>query len=401
MTLSQTLFDDIPRSYKGPANRSEPSFDYLNRSARLDVDRVRHVLGEWFSHFLTAAQPDLRNRFRSKDDRQHLGAFFELYLHELLCRLEMNVEVHPVSPKAKKTRPDFKVSKGRTPVFYLEATLAASSDTDVSAENIESRVYDVLDRMDSPNFFIGIEVKGAPATDPPAKQMRRFLEQKLKDLDPDAVARQLEQGGLKALPSWTWQHGTWEVTFRPIPKSPEARGKPGLRPVGAHMYEFRYVEPQEGIHDAVRKKATKYGDLDLPYIVAVNALDLFVDQDAVAAALLGDEQYIATLYEDGSTKGHQSRKPNGVFYGPQGPQNTRVSGVLMLGGFGGLRPWNVATEVPVLWHNPWALYPLAPETWSLPQMVFDSSSSQMVKREGLQIAEVLGLPPGWPRSLSG
>ena len=88
MTLSQTLFDDIPRSYKGPANRSEPSFDYLNRSARLDVDRVRHVFGEWFSHFPTAAQPDLCSRFRSKDDRQHLGTFFELYLHELLCRFQ-------------------------------------------------------------------------------------------------------------------------------------------------------------------------------------------------------------------------------------------------------------------------------------------------------------------------
>jgi hypothetical protein len=400
MTLLQTLFDKIPRSYKGPKGRSEPSFDYLSRSARSEVDRVRHVLEEWFSRFPVAAQPDLRSRFRSKDDPQHLGAFFELYLHELVYRLGMNVEVHPASPGTKKTRPDFKASRGGKPVFYLEATLAASSDADISVENIKNRVYDALNRMNSPNFFIDIEeVKGAPTTDPPARKIRQFLEQQLKDLDPDAIARQFKQGGLRALPCWTWQHGEWKVTFRPIPKSPKARGKPGVRPIGAHM-KAGWVAPQEGIRDAVRKKATKYGNLDLPYIIAVNALDIFVDQDAVIEALFGDECIVATLYKDESTKHHLSRKPTGAFCGPQGPQNTRVSGVLMLGGFGGLRPWNVATEEPVLWHNPWASYPLLPEMWPLPKMICDPSSSRMVKCGGLEVAGVLGLPPEWPRSLS-
>lgn len=138
----------------------------------------------------------------------------------------------------------------------------------------------------------------------------------------------------------------------------------------------------------------------MPYIIAVNALDIFVDQDAVVEALFGDECIVATLYEDESTKHHLSRKPNGAFYGPQGPQNTRVSGVLMFGGFGGLRPWNVATEEPVLWHNPWASCSLLLEIWPLPQMICDPSSSHMVKRGGLEVAGVLGLPPGWPRNLS-
>jgi hypothetical protein len=165
------------------------------------------------------------------------------------------------------------------------------------------------------------------------------------------------------------------------------------------MEQWSYEGPQEGIRGAIRKKMpARYGNLDLPYVVAVNALDVSVDQDDIDDVLFGDKQLTATRYQDGSIKEHLSRKLNGAFYGPEGPRNCRVSGLLMLGSFCGFWPWNAATEVPVLWHNPWASRPLVPEMWPLAQMVFDSSSSQMVKRDGVDVADVLRLPRGWPQS---
>jgi hypothetical protein len=289
LASSQTLFDDFPRLDKGPSDRSESTFEYLNRSARSDVALIRDLLEDWFSRLPPNAQPELHARFRSADDRQYLGAFFELYLHQLFLRLGMTVE--------RQTRPDFRIFKDNEPVFYLEAVLAAPSNADVSTEKIKNRIYDALNqRLNSPNFLIAIQrAKGASTIDPPIKPLIRLLEERLNSLDPDAVARQMEQGGWRALPFWTWQHEEWEISFRAIPKLPQMRGKPGVRPVGSYM-KSGWVEPQEGIRGAIRKKATKYGELDLPYIIAVNALEEFVEQDAAVEALFGDECIVATPY---------------------------------------------------------------------------------------------------------
>jgi hypothetical protein len=299
----------------------------------------------------------------------------------------------------RQTRPDFRIFKDNEPVFYLEAVLAAPSNADVSTEKIKNRIYDALNqRLNSPNFLIAIQrAKGASTIDPPIKPLIRLLEERLNSLDPDAVARQMEQGGWRALPFWTWQHEEWEISFRAIPKLPQMRGKPGVRPVGSYM-KSGWVEPQEGIRGAIRKKATKYGELDLPYIIAVNALEEFVEQDAAVEALFGDECIVATPYmhESGLIKSewHPSRKRNGAFWGPQGWQNTRVSGVMMLCR---LLPWSVATQEPVLWHHPQASQPLLPDAWSLPQRILDLPSGKWVKRGGIEIAKVFGLLDNWPR----
>lgn len=393
MIRAKKLFNEMNRDFTGPKLYAESIFDYLNRSARLEYKRIRNLLEQWFEGFSSEVQDELRARIRSKDDRQHLGAFFELYLHELLSKSGFSVEIHPtISNRA--THPDFRVLKDGEPLFYLEATLAALSDTDTSAKARENQVYDTLNRMKSPNFFIGVKVHGAPTTNPPGAKMRSFLEDKLSNLDPDVVTKQFEQGGLEALPSWNWKHNDWQITFSPIPKKPEARGKHGVRPIGLQMQDVRWLTPHIGIRESIRDKATKYGELDLPYIVAINVIDEFgVDDIDISNALFGEEQITIILRGNNVIGQKLSRKPNGAWYDPNGPQNKRVSAVLIAVN---LYPWSIAKIIPILWHNPLANRPLTSDNWLLPQLIPGLKVNRLVKHDGKIAWQLLGLYPNWP-----
>lgn len=129
MNEAKKLFAEIDRDYTGPALYTESMFDFFNRSARSECKRIRKLLEQWFEDFPSEIQDKLWAHFQTKDDRQHLAAFFELYLHELLSKSGFSVKIHPIVSN-RVTHPDFKVLKDGKPLFYLEATLAALSDTD-------------------------------------------------------------------------------------------------------------------------------------------------------------------------------------------------------------------------------------------------------------------------------
>ena len=83
-----------------------------------------------------------------------------------------------------------------------------------------------------------------------------------------AVICSLEARGFDALPHWAFEHGGWRIAFFPIPKGPENRGRGGIRPVALQFEAPRQIDPRESIRDAILAKAGRYGDLELPYVIA-------------------------------------------------------------------------------------------------------------------------------------
>jgi hypothetical protein len=96
-----SLFDDLMRVETRPKRQNEASFDYLNRSARPGIAAIRLLLEGWFVRLPDSGKADLRARFRKREEVSHLGAFFELFCHELLCRSGYEVEIHPALPNGK------------------------------------------------------------------------------------------------------------------------------------------------------------------------------------------------------------------------------------------------------------------------------------------------------------
>jgi hypothetical protein len=251
--------------------------------------------------------------------------------------------------------------------------------------------------MCSVNFFLVIRLRGAPATPPSGKRLRRRLEQWLATLDPDEIGHQLVSQGFDSLPSLPWSHGGWDLEFIPIPKPAAVRGSPGLRPIGTTLPEMtRITHPSIG--KAIRAKATKYGKVNLPFVVGVNVIDVFMQNVNILRyqginELFGEVIGIDTLRPDGTIDRRTARKPNGAWSGPHGPRNKGVSAALIVVG---LDPWTIANRTPVMIHNPWATCPFPLDQWPLLQWAPNLHDDCIHERLGKSVAEVLSIPDSWP-----
>ena len=248
--------------------------------------------------------------------------------------------------------------------------------------------------MRSPNFFVGIRLRGAPATPPSGKRLRRDLEQWLAALDPDDIEHRLASHGLVSLPLFRWSHDGWEIEIIPIPKPDAIRESPGVRPVGITMPEIKEIN-HPSIEKAVRAKGTKYGKLDLPYIVAVNVDDPFrflqnleIVRRHTLDELFGREVRRDVLQLDGTIDRYRETERSCAWYGPDRLRNTRVCAALVATG---VDPWTVGDHIPVLIHNPWATRPFSPDLWLLPQWVPNFDEGQVEERPGKSTAEVVSL----------
>jgi hypothetical protein len=391
-----TLFDPGNRSDTRMKGYNEPEFAYLNQSARPSVIALRALLEEWFQYFPADSQLDLCSRFRSADDNQHASAFFELYMHELLRSLGYDVVAHPILPGVS-THPDFLARHENGCQFYLEVTVAGiPSKAEQGADSRIAQVYDALNQMDSPDFFLHLSVQGAPSTPPPGARLRSDLTKWLRTLKVSEIDRAGRVGEFHAVPKYRWEHEGWEVIFMPIAKSPAARGKPGIRPIGAIVPEAQLLQTDADLKNALETKGKKYGAIDIPLVIAVNVLGIHCDETDILNAVFGQEGIIVSQRKDGTIAAeHGERKRNGFWFGPNGPRNQAVSAVLIIDGF---NEWKMGTSTPELFHNPWATNPLKPDCWSLPQKIPNSATRRYDEHSGKSAREVIGIPDPWPPS---
>lgn len=390
MVTTLQLFDDIERTYAGPASHSEDRFAYYNRSSRPGVASIRAALQQWFERYPQEHQSELWARFRSRNDRHFDSTFFELFLHELLLRLKCKVEVHPSPASAGGKSPDFLVTPEAGQEFYLEAIVATGRSTEeVSREAIIDLVYDQIDKLESPNFFVHVRnVEGLSNSQPSGKRVRAFLKKRIDSLDPDVVAKEYTDR-LLDFPSWFYEEEGLTIEFGVVPKSPEGRLKEGGRAIGVFPMKTRWGSDAPSIRDAVTKKGGRYGELEVPYVIAVNAITEWgLDHIDAMEALFGTETF---LFAPGVTEPRMVRKPDGAFRNKAGPAYTRVSAVLLAFG---AHPPSLASLPVRLYHNPWAQNPYSGPLCQLDQAVPEGDTMHRVS--GTTIAALFGFPSDWP-----
>jgi hypothetical protein len=392
-SLDVTIFDSVLRIDFEPKGYCEPLFRFMNRCAWPEVETIRATLESWYAEFPLHHRKDVRNRIRSGDDFNYNSAIFELVLYTTLRRLGCGVDVHPFTPTGER-RPDFWV--GGTQPFFLEAAVASDESTQQrSANQRMNAVYDALNQLRSPDFFIGLELHGSPATPPSSRALRNFLTERLALLDYAALRTAFEHSGdIECAPRWRFEHAGWVIDFFPIPKSPETRGDSDVRPVGAFLEEATWRVGCAAFRNTLRKKAGKYGQLGAPFVIAVNAIDHAEDID-VKDALFGQECIEVAVSEHG-TRERQARMRNGIWWGPRGPRNTRVSAVLAVFG---LNHSNVAKVGVRLYNNPWAARPYSGPLSRFSQLAL--VGDRMVDLPGISLGEILGLPSNWPHVADG
>ena len=384
------LFDDIERTDPGPQRETEPDFAFVNRSARPLFSKTRELLEEWFANVSDQGhdKKDMRARFRSNDEKPHVGAFFELYCHGLLKYQAYDVDLHQSADASTSRVPDFSASRFGEQLFYLESTLAADTFIDEKSRARLQRFVEGLAKLDSRNYGISMDYDEGPKHQPSGKEARRFLKEKLDRLEEWAERNSSWPAGDHI--RWEYDDQDWKVYFSPILRPAEDRGKPGQRLIlmGVSGGE---INPETSLYASIKRKAGAYGNLTEPYVVAVNTADEFAGENDVVDSLLGRITYRAFRNTGGADRrvfASRDPKSGAAFLDPYGnPTNTRVSAVLVAYALKVSRL--VTCETPMLWHNPWAKTPLDPKLWQGPQVFIDPGTFQLTKQPGFDYREHL------------
>jgi hypothetical protein len=139
--------------------------------------------------------------------------------------------------------------------------------------------------------------------------------------------------------------------------------------------DVQFMKNDVTIKDAIRNKAGRYGKPDLPYIVCINATGTIgIDDYEVDNALLGS---LAVEYNINAPTPDERwvRKRDGFFYGPQGPEYTRVSAVFITN----VQPANYKSAEYRLFLHPFAALPLPMESLGLSAKFIQGNQIQVYK----------------------
>lgn len=108
--LNIRVFDSAKRTDESPKRNTESDFIFYNRSARLEIARIRDVIEGCAKNYPQEEIKELISRFRSGNDVHFRSASFELFLHEVLIRQGFTLTPHPELSNGSPYRPDFLVS---------------------------------------------------------------------------------------------------------------------------------------------------------------------------------------------------------------------------------------------------------------------------------------------------
>lgn len=399
------LFDDKERVHTRPAFYNEPEFSYLNDSARPEMERVRQMLEEWSLHYPAIESQEKRVELLRKllsdlraGGRKFTATFFELFLHELLIRVGCHiVEIEPEIPNSTR-RPDFLIEDPNGVRFYLEATAAfGENEKKAAIQAKESELYDLINKIESPKFFLMLRLISMPQKQPSARKIRSFLVKCLEQANYDEVVNGMRSGSIDSLPMWPYRQDGCAIDFYPVPKSEGAWDKESSRAIGVHLAGPNSVGMIDDIGDirkALEEKSSRYGILALPYIIAVNALSLFANDKDFYDALFGR---VGMRVKPGGEKPEVRgvRMLDGFWMDASGPRHEYVNGVLAMVR---VSPYSLSerTERCCIYYSPWNKEAAAPILPRIPRVV--RIGQAMERQEGDSLAKIFGLPIGWPET---
>ena len=375
------LFDDIERDELRSGTPFVSLFRDVNQYDWPGADHVRNTIESWFKKYPLEHQNELRNRFRDDNDSNHEGAFFELFLHELLARLGFSLTVHPEIPGTGK-HPDFLACRDAQRL-YFEATVTGKESGPYTRNRDEQDVLNKLNTLTSPNFRITIHIEGELKRTLSTNEIVRPFRELLDGHNPDEVQCLIDEQGRNVAPSERIEHGDWSLEGWLSPIAPDKRKRDPTRPliIGYHRGEFTdCVTP---VQDALREKKKKARNLDAPFVIAVNTRDRFYhDREHDMEVLFGKEQLLYSKQHP-DLPPEVGRNSNGVW-----SRNSRIDAFLSCQR---IDLWN-------LWHSASVCLYINPHktNMTLPDALFrlphaKGCNGKMQWLEGENIGEILGI----------
>lgn len=367
--------------------RRRPGEDWFAFLERVGPDRyfarVREVVDAWFDELPGEQAHALRPRLMSRDEPTSMSAFWELYLHAALLRCGLQMDYEPALKRSAR-RPDYLVHGGDGS-FYLEAVLVGDPRHRTQEDKLARPIVEALRDVESADFRLDFQIRKRGTASPPLGPVKAQLRRWLSELDRVEVRRLQQERGLHAVEPLVVTAGDWVFSFSPIACSDAAAGK--ANPAGAiAIFPGRtaWGGDWSRVYGALEEKARRYGDLDRPFVIALLANDVFVDEENIAAALYGDPSF--GVDADGNVS---FGRAGGLWAGG----GTRVSAVLTARN---LVPASIAVVESLLWRAPQATDPLntqlpfATAAWLTPEGEIAVGDRHQSMRD------YFALPADWP-----
>jgi len=308
------LFDELERKETRPAFGNENSFDYFNSTGRRDVVPIRELMESWYSQYPDAEKYEIKQRLKS--DFQ--PTFYELGMYTYFKKQGYDLLIHPDLPNSLK-HPDFLAIK-EPDKFYVEIKeMRTTSDAERSKAKRMNTLTDSLNQIDSTNFLLSIKkITFRNGNQPSGRKIIAHFDKIIGTIEPEPYRVLLENSGYGGMPHINYEDETVYIELKLMPKAAHLRGNTG-RAIGSYGSYSKIGGDEEGIRDALLRKAKRYGELDQPFLICLNYPSSFLDEDDVKVALYGLDNRI---YGNGF---------DGFFGTAENPKNTRVSAVLITG----------------------------------------------------------------------
>jgi hypothetical protein len=381
----------------------QSDYQRLDRAIGESGDRIRRLIDEWYARLPPHSRAEIRQRFADRSTATHLGAFWELYLHEAGRCLGFDVDID-VGRDVAGRRPDLLLGR-QADSFFMEATVALGDGVIRRDQQPRAdQLYAAIDRVENRDFLIHTQLERVGHATPGRKVVTAPLDRWLAGLDPDALRQAADSGG--AAPGLMIEKDGWRVRFEATGLKPELRGDPDASVVGARVHGFAddpagedlmpEIDDITPLTNALLKKAGHGYEIgDRPFVIAVLCAGELIDDHDIAQALFGPIEYAVSMSSDRAVG---QVLPGGLWHEGAGARYTTVSAVLTASN---LSPGGVADVEPCLWLNPAAANPLEPT--SLPWRRYEITTQGRVGEHParLSVAEIFGLHRYGPQLIEG
>ena len=335
----------------------------------------------WLSHYPLEYRQRLLGEIQHG---HHEGAAFELLLHELLLRQEFAVTVNPGTP-------DFKVVNTEGVAFDIEATSSTMNRDEAKQDAAAMDLRGCMDGSDHEGLILHISMERFEGPVPCA-QIRRYIESLVEK----------NTSGL-------FDNGRWrvEITLEPC--------EPGMERYYLG-WGFSDVTPDHYLRPVIEKKAGKHNPGDSPYIIAVNIEDEWWknsphhDEMVLSAFITGRRRIRIPIDRRTGYPLSGAKATSGFSFdaavtrGGREPTYQRVSGLWAFSSSYGLNhPLRSGESLrfpryACYYPNPWAYQPLENPFRRMRRCIVREGEDPVWPDGSESIADVLGLPPGWPQA---
>ncbi|MEG0916069.1 MAG: hypothetical protein RSF68_03555 [Myroides sp.] len=259
------LFEDKIRTQTQIGKTGENIYNYFDTNSQIEIEKIRNLFNTWFDNYPNDYKNDLLKSFKNK----FYDSFFELFIHELFRKQGYTLIPHPPLLNTNR-KPDFLAVKGDEK-FYIEATTVAYlSEEEQKKENFREKFIDELNKISAAKYWIVLNDLNFKSNNfPKTKHLKSTIEKSISKLNP--IIFDFETSKLLSLEEVIIEDDNVKISLSIIKKN--NLNMENSRPIGLQYYKpiiKDAIEDSEKILKNLKHKASRYGELELPFLVCLN-----------------------------------------------------------------------------------------------------------------------------------